>query len=203
MMRLYRPFFMAPLFYPGAIFRLKMPGKVLCITFDDGPDPGSTPRLLDILGSHAVRAIFFCDGRAAEKNPRLVNEITDSGHVIGNHGYNHLDGWMTPPGKYADDVKLASKFTSGKIFRPPYGRLRGSQFLKLRRDYKIIFWDLMPHDFNQSLSPSRCLAILKKMTRPGSIIVLHDTPRSSSGIFLDEFLYFVRESGYSFALPGY
>ncbi len=126
-MRLFRPGFLAGWLYPEAVFRIKTTEKRLFLTFDDGPDPVSTPQLLDILKKHNIRALFFCKGKAAEKYPGLVGQIRKSGHIIGNHGYEHLDGWRTDSVKYIDDVTRASYFTSDKIFRPPFGRLSNKQ----------------------------------------------------------------------------
>jgi peptidoglycan/xylan/chitin deacetylase (PgdA/CDA1 family) len=94
-MRLFRPCFIAGWLYPEAIFRIRTTEKLLCLTFDDGPDPGSTPQLLDILDKYNIKSLFFCDGRAAEKYPDLIKRMISRGHIIGNHGYSHLDGWRT------------------------------------------------------------------------------------------------------------
>ena len=87
-MRFFRPCFIAGWLYPEAIFRMKTDEKLLCLTFDDGPDPDSTPELLDLLERHNIKGIFFCDGRAAEKYPELIDLIISNGHLTGNHGYS-------------------------------------------------------------------------------------------------------------------
>jgi peptidoglycan/xylan/chitin deacetylase (PgdA/CDA1 family) len=202
-MRLFRPCFFTGLLYPGAFFSLKRSEKNLCLTFDDGPDPGSTPELLDILNNYNIKALFFCNGRAAEKYPELVNQIIINGHIVGNHGYSHLDGWTTSTGKYCDDINKASEFTSDKLFRPPYGRIRYSQFNRLRRQFRIIFWDIMPYDFDKEFGAEKAMEILRKKIRPGSIIVLHDTPHSSALEFLNEFLSFSIDQSYRFVLPEF
>jgi peptidoglycan-N-acetylglucosamine deacetylase len=199
-MRLFRPGFFAGWLYSEAIFRIRTDEKVLYLTFDDGPDPLSTIHLLDILEAHDIRALFFCDGRAAEKFPDLINQIRNRGHLIGNHGYNHLDGWRTDFKRYLNDVIRASDFTSGKIFRPPYGRLSVKQKKRLLRSYKIVFWDIMPYDFDISFGRENSLRILKDKIRSGSIIVLHDTPSSSANIIMSDFLTFANSSGYRFEL---
>lgn len=202
-MRLFRPCFFTGWLYPDALFSLKRSEKSLCLTFDDGPDPGSTPELLDILNNYNIKALFFCNGRAAEKYPELINQIIINGHIVGNHGYSHLNGWTTSTGKYCDDINKASEFTSDKLFRPPYGRIRYSQFRRLRRQFRIIFWDVMPYDFDKSFGAERSLGVLNKKLRPGSIIVLHDNPLSASKIFLNEFLELSKDRGYRFVLPEF
>ena len=132
-MRFFRPCFVAGWIYPEALFRIKTTEKLLYLTFDDGPDPESTPVLLEILEKHNIKVIFFCNGRAAEKYPELIGQIKSQGHLIGNHGYNHLDGWRTSTEKYIADVENAAGFTSSDLFRPPYGRLSLGQYRKLKR----------------------------------------------------------------------
>ena len=200
-MRLYRLPYIADWLYPQAIFRLKTTENILCLTFDDGPDPESTPGLLDILKRHKIRAVFFCNGKAAETYPRLVERIKEGGHLIGNHGYNHLNGWATSARDYYDDIINASRFTSGKLFRPPYGLLRLSQYHRLRKSFRIMFWDVMPYDFDINTGASKSLEILNQKIRPGSIIVLHDRRGSSSLVFLDEFLDRSVGGGYTFSCP--
>lgn len=189
--------------YPGAVFRIKTKENILCLSFDDGPDPYSTPRILEILDKHNIKAIFFCDGRSAEKYPALVGMIRMKGHAVGNHGYNHLNGWITPLNEYCDDVDHASEFTSSTLFRPPYGLLRIKQYRRLKNSYKVVFWDIMPYDFDNEISPERSLEILNRRIRPGSVIVLHDRQDSGSLLFLDEFLESSTEKGYKFICPGF
>ncbi len=197
-MRLFRPFFFSALLYPGAIFRLKTAEKLLCLTFDDGPDPLSTMRLLDMLDRFAVKAVFFCTGIKAEKYPELINKIKARGHLIGNHGYTHLNGWIISTEKYVADVNEAAPFTSYRLFRPPFGYLRYSQYIKLRDTFKIVFWDVMPYDFDNLFETSRSLQILKKKIRPGSVIVLHDTSESNAINLIEDFILFAIEKGYRF-----
>ncbi len=188
----------AEFIYPEAVFRIKTKDKILCLTFDDGPDPDSTPRLLEILEKHGIIAVFFCDGRSAELYPGLVDFIRQKGHVIGNHGYNHLNGWRTSTADYCRDVSLASVFTSASLFRPPYGHLSLNQYRCLKDSYKIVFWDVMPYDFDRKFTPERSLELLNKRIRPGSVIVLHDRQDSASLLFLDEFLCLSINKGYKF-----
>jgi peptidoglycan-N-acetylglucosamine deacetylase len=197
-MRLFRPGFLAGWLYPDAIFRIRTTDKLLYLTFDDGPDPDSTPQLLDILDNHNIKAIFFCDGRAAEKYPDLVQRIILKGHIIGNHGYNHPDGWGTSLNRYITDVANAASYTSPNLFRPPFGRLRFNQYKKLRETYKIVFWDIIPYDFDSRFESKKSLLILKKNIRPGSIILLHDSHKSKLMEFIEEFILFAREKGYRF-----
>jgi peptidoglycan/xylan/chitin deacetylase (PgdA/CDA1 family) len=200
-MRLFRPCFIASFLYSEALFRMKRAEKQLCLTFDDGPDPESSPKLLDILNKYNVKAIFFCDGRAAEKFPDLIDLIKSKGHLIGNHGYNHLNGWRTPVDKYVADIDAAARHTSSNLFRPPYGRLKLRQYMQLKMRYKIVFWDIMPFDFDKSFHPAEAYNVLLRKIRPGSVIVLHDHPSSSLIPFLNHFIETSNHRGYRFVLP--
>jgi peptidoglycan-N-acetylglucosamine deacetylase len=199
-MRLYRLWSFFSWLYPEALFRIRTEEKVLYMSFDDGPDPESTPEILSLLDNFGVKAVFFCTGLAARKYPALVNAIRIKGHVIGNHGFSHFDGWKTPAGVYCEDVRRSSEYTSGNIFRPPYGHLTLRQYRLLKRTFKIFFWDVMPYDFDNKVGYERSLTILKRKIRKGSIIVLHDKPGSSAMKILEEFYSDAISRGYRFEL---
>jgi peptidoglycan/xylan/chitin deacetylase (PgdA/CDA1 family) len=199
-MRLFRPWFFHRILYPDAVFRIKTSEKILFLTFDDGPDPESTPEVLHILNNNKVRAIFFCNSEAAEKYPDLVEKIKETGHLVGNHGYDHLNGWKTSTDKYCDDINRASHFTSGNLFRPPYGRLTINQYKRLRKSFRIIFWDIMCYDFDRNFSAEKSLHILNRKLRSGSIIVLHDTTSSTCNAFLNDFIKMSISNGYRFGV---
>jgi peptidoglycan/xylan/chitin deacetylase (PgdA/CDA1 family) len=198
-MHFYRPNLTSRILYPDALFRVRTKEKRLILTFDDGPDPETTLKLAGILGDHNVKAIFFCTGRKAAGFPDIINSIKSGGHVIGNHGFDHLNGFRTSAGLYIENVRRAGEFTSTVLFRPPYGKMRPSQYLELIKDFRIVLWDLMPYDFDKGMSSGQCLRILKKKIRPGSVIVLHDSVTSTVLSFMDSFLVWALETGYSFS----
>lgn len=200
-MRLIRPWLVFRVFYPTALFKIRSEGKTVCLTFDDGPNPSSTPVILSELRKYDVKAVFFCTGKAAEEYPGLIDEIRNHGHLTGNHGYNHLDGWKTRCKDYCMDIDRAAALTSQKIFRPPFGHLRINQYSCLRKKYKIVFWDIMPYDFDPALKPSKSLGLLMKKIRKGSVIVLHDTEESNFRPVLGRFIESTLKAGYRFVLP--
>jgi peptidoglycan-N-acetylglucosamine deacetylase len=200
-MRLYRPGFVAGFLYPEALFRIRTSKNQLLLTFDDGPDPDSTPQILNVLDEFSIKAIFFCNGKAAEKYNELTDRIKLKGHMVGNHGCNHLNGWITSTDRYVTDVENAAIHTSASLFRPPFGRLRLKQYLRLRRKYKMVFWDVMPYDFDKSLSPEKSMEILLKKLRPGSIIVLHEIPGQAQLAYIRQFCDTAISMGYTFMLP--
>jgi peptidoglycan-N-acetylglucosamine deacetylase len=197
-MRFFRPPLISRLLYPDALFRIRTEEKRLVLTFDDGPDPDSTIKLAGILEKHGIKAIFFCSGRKAEELPELVEILRSKGHVIGNHGYDHLNGCRTPAAQYSANAGKAALITSDEFFRPPYGTMKIAQYRELKGRFRIFLWDVMPYDFDNNLTGEECLHILKKKIRPGSVIVLHDSGRSSVLSFIESFLIFAREEGYSF-----
>jgi peptidoglycan-N-acetylglucosamine deacetylase len=201
MIRRYRPSFVVRCIYRKALFRLKTEEKTLCLTFDDGPFSASTEKILKVLSLKGVKAIFFCSGKQASVNPSLTDAIRSEGHLTGNHGFLHISGFKTATEEYLRNCDDASAFTSDKLFRPPYGQLTLTQYRKLSRKFRIFIWDLMAYDFDKSFGARRSLDILKRKIRPGSIIVLHDTPESSVLGFLEEFIEYCRSEGYRFVLP--
>jgi peptidoglycan-N-acetylglucosamine deacetylase len=200
-MRLFRPGILSGWIYSDALFRIETNEKVLCLTFDDGPDSVSTPLILEILCRYNIKALFFCNGEKAERNPGIIEIIRSGGHIIGNHGYEHLDGWTTSLKCYVNNITKAAQFTSERLFRPPYGHLRIGQYRMLKNSYKIMFWDLMPFDFDNSFGRENSLRVLKNKIRPGSVLVFHDTQHSSAILILEDFIKYSLGAGYRFILP--
>ena len=198
MIRNYGRPFPAGIIYPEAVYRIKGKGKILYLTFDDGPDPVSTPAVLDILKAHDVHATFFCTGSKVLASPGLFARVAAEGHTIGNHGFSHLNGLTTSIRAYCSDILRGRDITCSNLFRPPYGRLRVRQYRILERSMRIVFWDLMPYDFDRKLTADQSYSILLRRIRSGSVIVLHDTESSNAALYLDRFIQKALEEGYSF-----
>jgi peptidoglycan/xylan/chitin deacetylase (PgdA/CDA1 family) len=133
-----------------------------------------------------------------QASPGLFARVAAEGHTIGNHGFSHLNGLTTSIRAYCSDILRGRDITCSNLFRPPYGRLRVRQYRILERSMRIVFWDLMPYDFDRKLSPEHSYSILLRRIRPGSVIVLHDTASSSAALYLDRFIQKALEEGYSF-----
>jgi peptidoglycan/xylan/chitin deacetylase (PgdA/CDA1 family) len=187
------------LLYPGAIWRVPTDQKRLFLTFDDGPTPGVTDWVLDSLAEYQASGTFFMLGKNAERHPDLVQKVKAAGHRIGNHGYEHLDGLRTSYSRYLENVQLGAMFTGTKLFRPPYGRIGPRLFFKLSQDYRIVFWDLLPGDWDQSISSETVWKRIERNIRPGSIIVLHDSEKAMPHlkVVLPKLLKKLQEEGYS------
>lgn len=165
----------AKLFLPEIICRPDTNGiRTVYLTFDDGPVPETTPYILETLKKYRVKATFFCVGENVKKHRELFNRIKEEGHFVGNHTFNHLKGWGTPLDKYINNVNECASYVSSNLFRPPYGKITLSQYNVLKKQYKLILWDVLAPDFDLDISAQTCLDIVKKKTREGSILVFHD-----------------------------
>lgn len=156
--------------------------RSIYLTFDDGPTSGVTEEVLDVLDSHQVCATFFCVGKSAEQHPDLVQKIVDAGHRLGNHTYSHCNGWSVSSKTYLHEAHQCNQVLEsivGKsvdLFRPPYGKMRATQWLALRHRWECWMWDVSGHDFVESLNPKDIEQSVMEHVRPGSIILLHDSP---------------------------
>lgn len=186
-------------FWPGYIWKLHSSEKVVYLTFDDGPIPGITEWVLKELEKYNYKATFFMVGENAEKNPALVNQIREQGHVAGNHTYNHLNGWKTPMDEYAGNCFKCAEIIPGNLFRPPYGRIRKKQAQILKaRGYRIIMWSLLTNDYYHGLNTSNALKAITDKTQPGEIVVFHDSIKAEKNlkILLPAYLKWLDENGY-------
>jgi peptidoglycan/xylan/chitin deacetylase (PgdA/CDA1 family) len=188
------------LLFPSLIWRFKEREKIIYLTFDDGPIPEVTPWVLDLLKEFNAKATFFSVGDNAKKHPALLKKIISSGHSIGNHTMNHLNGWKTPDEKYFSNVSECSRFVNSKLFRPPYGRIKFSQIRKLKKDFRIIMWDVLSRDYDSTLTGEQCFENVKSKAKPGSIIVFHDSIKAESRLrhALPETLKYFSDLGYKF-----
>lgn len=165
--------------------------KTVYLTFDDGPTPQVTEWVISQLKKYDAKATFFCIGNNIEKHPDIYAKVILDGHAIGNHTFDHLNGWKTSKNKYLENVALCEEkilkfekpsdnFKEGaKLFRPPYGRTKPSQAKILReKGYQIIMWDVLSADFDQSISPEQCFENVLKNVKSGSIIVFHDSVKA-------------------------
>lgn len=150
-------------------------------TFDDGPNPNTTPYILEQLKKYQARATFFCIGKNVAAHPDLYQQIFNDGHAIGNHTQDHMNGAKTKTKDYVENVLEAGKYIHSPLFRPPYGRIRSRQIKALKHampDIKIIMWDILSGDFDTGVQPQDCLQRTLFKSRSGSIIVFHDSDKA-------------------------
>jgi peptidoglycan-N-acetylglucosamine deacetylase len=178
--------------------------KVIYLTFDDGPVPEVTPWVLSQLAEYGAKATFFCVGDNVCRNTAIYDAVVAAGHSVGNHTFNHRNGWNTPVEDYLDNVAQCAEVVDSNLFRPPYGRLSPRQAHSLLSQYNIILWDVLSGDFDSALSPENCAKNVIKHTQPGSILLFHDSIKASRNLFyaLPRVLAHFSDLGYSFqALP--
>ena len=175
------------------------------LTFDDGPTPEITEWTLNQLKEYNAKATFFCIGDNVRKYPEIFQKVINEGHSIGNHTFNHLNGWKTNTSDYIENVKLYEtehcKLNTEhcKLFRPPYGKIKPSQSKILRKlGYKIIMWDIISYDFDNTISKEKCLENVLKNLKSGSIIVFHDSKKAFTNLeyALPRTLEFLKKKGY-------
>lgn len=184
------------------IRRVKGVGKVVYITFDDGPTPDVTEQILEVLDKYSVKASFFCCGQNADVNPELLKKIADEGHTIGYHSYSHKDILKTKPSEWLADVERKSAVSDTKLFRPPYGRILFRHYRRLKSKYKFVFWDVMSYDYDVTRSPESIMSLLEKSVREGSVVVFHDKGKCKENTLavLPQFIELMKSKGYSFGV---
>jgi len=191
--------------YSSYLWSIDTREKILYLSFDDGPHPVATPFVLDELKKYQAKATFFCIGKNVVAEPAIYKRILDEGHAVGNHTYTHLNGWKTKDDVYLEDVREAGKFIDSIMFRPPYGRIKSFQAKNIksvlsRRNVKVIMWDIISGDFDNTLNGDQCLQNVILNTTKGSIVVFHDSEKAFSRLefLLPAVLRFFEKKGYRF-----
>ncbi|MEZ4919217.1 MAG: polysaccharide deacetylase family protein [Saprospiraceae bacterium] len=185
----------------GFIWQVPVDDKRIFLTFDDGPIPEVTPWVLETLAVFQARASFFCVGDNVFKYPEVFKQVIEQGHTVGNHTYNHLNGWNTPQLVYLENVYKCAELVSSNLFRPPYGRIRAAQRSILAKDFKFIMWDVLSGDFDPAISNEKCLENVIRYTEAGSIIVMHDSLKAEKKLryVLPRVLEHFTQKGFEFA----
>lgn len=161
----------------GTITSVKTDQSLVALTFDDGPHPIYTPRLLNILEKHNAHATFFMVGYNAQQHPEIVKQVAESGHTIANHTWNHPSLPTTSSAKRRRQIRDCSKVLApfGKrLFRPPHGDQSLSSFVDTSLlGFKVVTYSLHCQDWLSHDSESMAARLLRNI-KPGDIIVLHD-----------------------------
>lgn len=185
-------------FYSSITWNKSRSEKIVYLTFDDGPIPNVTDFVLNTLKAFKIKATFFCIGDNIIKHPELFERLKNEGHNIGNHTFNHLNGWKTNDDTYLHNVLKCQELTQTPFFRPPYGKIKKSQIRKIKAQIlkfkdqslklkantqyithntqlKIVMWDVLSGDFDPFISPEKCYHNVINNAKNGSIIVFHDS----------------------------
>ena len=213
--------------YPNFLWRMPNNEKKIYLTFDDGPIPEITEFVLETLETYNAKATFFCIGDNIEKHSGIFQKILEQNHGVGNHTFNHLNGWKTEQGIYLKNVSLCQEEIQKQIqsqnqiqsqiekqidsyliphtsylqfFRPPYGRISRTQAKEILKMHQIVMWDVLTGDFSPALSPDLVLEKSLKYTENGSIVVFHDSLKAAKNMqfTLPRFLQHFAEKGFEF-----
>lgn len=169
------------LIFPRLVWNVPNDSHVF-LTFDDGPHPVATPKVLEVLDHFGIKATFFCVGENAQKYPEIMRDIERAGHGIGNHTYHHENGWKTNHEAYISSIKKTRKVINSRYFRPPYGRINLRSISRLKNEgYEIIMWSWLSKDYNTRVSNNSILSAAKRI-KAGDVLVFHDSTKTQHRI---------------------
>jgi peptidoglycan/xylan/chitin deacetylase (PgdA/CDA1 family) len=173
-----RVFYFAMRHIMGTITCVDTQDNVAALTFDDGPDPVFTPHLLDILDRHRASATFFVVGETAQKYPELIRRIAQTGHVIGNHSWDHPAFPLITGRERRAQIRACAKTIAPygqRIFRPPFGcQTTASRLSVFWLGYQVVTWNLVAEDWLDH-DAEQIVNRLENKIRPGSIVNFHDS----------------------------
>ncbi|HML47538.1 MAG TPA: polysaccharide deacetylase family protein [Clostridia bacterium] len=190
--------------------------RALMLTFDDGPDPRYTERLLGILEKNGVRAVFFVVAEKAAQCPGILSKIAGAGHGIGLHSLEHRDAWLSGPAYQKKEFERSLAIMEGlgckaAYYRAPWGHLNLTSLALARKHrLKIMLWTVMAQDWEKASTSQRILERLFKRVKGGSVICLHDAGgdrRAAPGAAehtlqaVAEFVPLMLKKGFRFVLP--
>lgn len=178
----------------------------IALTFDDGPRPGCTERLLSLLAANSIPATFFLRGERAAEHPELVKLIHNSGHAIGNHSFSHPSLLALPASRVRQEIFKTSEIIENILpervilFRPPYGRWSPYLIYLLKKSgMKMILWNCGSKDYRNT-DPEEYFRKISKKLFPGAIITLHDGVGKCDQLLriVEMIIQYTREQGWDF-----
>ncbi|HUK63119.1 MAG TPA: polysaccharide deacetylase family protein [Dongiaceae bacterium] len=188
-------------------------GLRVALTFDDGPDPEWTPRVLDTLARDGVRATFFLVGERAVRAATTVRAIAGAGHEVGSHGWSHRSFWLCGPRRTAMEIDRTQAMLAGitgcapRFFRPPWGMVNAAMFPMLRtRGLRPVFWSIQPEGRRPAPADAQAAYVVAR-AHPGAIVDLHDAegaPGAPARVLaaLPAMIAGLRDRGYAFTTVG-
>jgi len=188
-------------------------GRRVALTFDDGPDPAWTPRVVAALAERGVRGTFFLVGERAMRAPEAVRAIVTGGHEVASHGWSHRSLWLCGPRRTADEIDRAQDAlatlsgTTPRFFRPPWGMVNAAMFPLLRARYvRPVFWSIQPEGLRPTPAGAQAAHVVAR-AHPGAIVDLHDAEGTSGAperllAALPAMIDGLRAADYAFATVG-
>lgn len=205
---LYGSVFVCSNFYVPVQCRLPQQEKKIILSFDDGPHPVETEKVLQVLRTHDIRASFFMIGQEVEKMPLLVNKMLGMGHVLGNHSYRHRPLFpLQTPKQIAHELKRTQELLQTlqgeaiPFFRPPFGvtnPMIASALNRMNPRPFVVGWSLRSFDTLLIHYPDLLLKRLIRNTHPGAVVLMHDRLPGIHKV-LELYIQYLKENGYSFA----
>ncbi|MCD2190712.1 polysaccharide deacetylase family protein [Actinomycetospora soli] len=186
-------------------------GKAVALTFDDGPDPATTPRILDLLAQHGARATFCMVGQQAQAHPDLVRRVVAEGHRLCNHTITHDAGIGARPPELMSRQLQASRDVIAQVsggaevdyFRAPQGKWSPALVRMSATDgMRALGWDVDPLDWTTP-GTDAIVTRVQQRVHPGAVVLLHDGggPRAQTVAAVEALLPWLTDHGYSFVLP--
>jgi len=162
----------------GPVIRVETAAAAVALTFDDGPDPARTPRLLDLLERHGARATFFMVGANALRHPELVARIAGGGHAVANHSWDHSSFRWLGAHQEREQLERCERALAphgSRLFRPPFGELPLATLRRIERSgWLSVCWDVVAEDWRDHDAGWIGGRVLRRLRR-GSIVLMHDT----------------------------
>jgi len=162
----------------GSLIRVATRERALALTFDDGPHPEDTPRVLEILERHGARGTFFMVGERARRHPEIVARVAAGGHAVANHSWDHPSFRQIRGSFRRAQIRwcagaLAPHGT--RLFRPPFGEQSpGSRLDAARCGHRVVCWDVVAEDWRDDPAELLVQRVMRRLRR-GSIVLFHDT----------------------------
>lgn len=188
--------------YVKALCEKKTDRKVVALTFDDGPDPVQTPKVLEVLRRYGVPATFFCVGSNAEGNEPLLRQMVGEGHLIGNHSFSHSGYFpLFMKRRMVEELEktdaLFENITGHRVylFRPPFGVTNPTVAAALKHSgHQVVGWNIRSFDTRKEEIGKIFRRVTEKV-RPGSVILLHDRLPESDRL-LEMIIIYLHDNGY-------
>ena len=201
-----KPDFTVPTQYRGQVIRKRVrhfPRKLLALTFDDGPSPSITPKVLKTLREHHAHATFFVLGRSVKRWPQLVRQAAQEGHAIGNHSYSHPSSTSAAEAvlQLQQTAALIEQATGQKphLFRPPYGITKGNLCqTALQQGYTAVLWTISSAD-SRPIGSAVIARNIIHTPNPGDIVLMHDAEtHAATAAALPQILDELSAAGFEF-----
>lgn len=161
------------------VFRRGRAEREIALTFDDGPDPEYTPRLLDLLKRHGAKATFFVVGENAERHPELIARMHEEGHALGIHNYVHHTNWLMRPSTVKSHIRRTSEAieraagVKPRYYRPPWGIMNAFDYRSVG-DLTVVLWSAMFGDWSAKVGADKLYERMRSKLKPGEVMLMHD-----------------------------